>query len=253
MIRRNYLVAGLMVVLGVLASCQKKSDSGLSSTPSGSSSLAFQIQAINKSFLVGAVLDSLGHKVSSDSALNSGTFTWDTCRMNISRIIFEAEQHKVGSKKDSIEITIEWTGPRSVDLFNLNDLVGQIPLPPGTYSEIAINVRSVRGDFGTSPVFYLTGVYTTPAGIKTPLRIILNENLSFNAEKSGTVLDATNSFTDLVMMNLSILMSHIRQSDLDKATLRNGTLIISSTSNVNLYNKIRFDFDRCRRFEFHRR
>lgn len=86
----------------------------------------------------------------------------------------------------------------------------------------------------------------------TPLRIILNESLSFNDRQTGTVLDATNSFTDLIKMNLSILMSHIRQSDLDSAKLTNGTLVISSTSNVNLYNRIRFDFDRCRRHEFHR-
>ena len=246
--RRNNLVAGLLVIMGVLSSCQKNSDSGLN--PSNSS-LAFQIQAINKSFHLGAILDSLGH-VTSDTALNSGTFTWDTCRMNISRINFEAEQHKVGTKRDSIEINIEWTGPRTIDLFNLNALIGQIPLAAGTYSEIAINVRSIRGDFGTSPVFYLTGIYKTPAGVTTPLRIILNESLSFNDRLTGTVLDATNNFTDLIKMNLSILMSHIRQSDLDSAKLTNGTLVISSTSNVNLYSKIRFDFDRSRRHEFHR-
>lgn len=243
---RNYLVLGFLAIVGVLASCQKNSDSNPSDT-----SLAFQIQAVNKTFAVGSVLDNMGSMSPLKDAMmssvnNTGTFSFDTAIMNVSRIRFQAEQHKMNSRRDSVEVTVEWSGPKRVDLFNLNDMVGQITLMPANYDEISIMVKSVREDFGASPVFYLTGTYTNAAGVKTPIRISINESLSFRAEQSGAAIDSTSNFTNLVQMNLSLVMSHVHQANLDAATLTNGVIVVSETSNIDLYRNIRRDFDIAR-------
>jgi hypothetical protein len=253
--QRNYLLFGLLITLGVLASCQKNS-----SPNSSQSALGFQLQAINKTFPVGTVLDNTGNVTTTkdavlSSAHNTGTFAFDTAVMNVSRIKFDAEEHKINSHRDSIEVTIEWSGPKTVDLFNMSDLIGQINLVHANYDQISVMMQSVRGDFGTSPVFYLAGTYTNDSAKVTPIRIIIDESISFSAEQSGAALDSTSNWVNLVQVNLSLVMSHVRQANLDAATLTNGVIVVSSTSNTALYRNIRFDFDRaryCRFMHWHR-
>ena len=251
--QKNYLLIGLLITLGVLASCQKNTSSN-----ADQSALGFQIQAINKTFPVGTVLDHSGN-VTKDAVLsaahNTGTFAFDTAVMNVSRIKFVAEEHKINSHRDSIEVTIEWSGPKTVDLFNMNDLIGQINLVQANYDRISVMMQSVRGDFGTSPVFYLAGTYTNDSAKVTPIRIIIDESISFSAEQSGAALDSASNWLNLVQVNLSLVMSHVRQANLDAATLTNGVIVVSSTSNTALYRNIRFDFDRaryCRFMRWHR-
>jgi len=239
--------------MGILSSCQKNTSSN-----SGQSALGFQMQAINKTFPVGTVLDNSGNVTKDavlDAAHNTGTFVFDTAVMNVSRIKFDAEEHKINSHRDSIEVMIEWSGPKTVDLLNMSDLIGQINLVQANYDRISVMMQSVRGDFGKSPVFYLAGTYTNDSAKVIPLQITIDESVSFSASESGAALDSTSNWVNLVQVNLSLVMSHVRQVNLDAATLTNGVLVVSSTSNIALYRNIRFDFDRaryCRFMRWHR-
>ncbi len=224
----------LAVVAGMIsASCTKDSIKS-------SSSLGVKIMATNKTF-----------SLLKAGSLVTPVFAWDTCSMNISKIDLEAEKKENESSRDSANIEIEWKGPKKVDLFSINSLVGDINLNPGLYDEISIKIEALKSDAGSSPVFYLSGSYTNATGIKTPIVVTVNDDIRLEVEsKEGTELNAVNDYTSLINLNLALLMNGILTADLDNATLTNGKIIISDTSNTSLYTRITGNFDSCEDSEF---
>ena len=218
----------LFVSVLLLISCKKSSDS-----PSATS-LGVQIQATNKSF---SLLKS--------ATLATPSFTWDTSFINVSKIEFDAEKRESEVSHDSSEMHLEWTGPKKIDLFNLNSIVGSMTLQPGIYDEISVKVIAYKADAGNSPVFYLSGSYTNSSGTAIPIVIIVNEDFMFKVKLEGSQLDAVNDYSTLINLNLSKLMANVLISDLTAASLTNGKIIISSTSNVALYDKINTNVSTC--------
>ncbi|BEG98438.1 hypothetical protein [Bacteroides sedimenti] len=205
-------------------SCQKDSDI----PTSGDSSLGIQLQAINKTFSF------VGTK-----ALTAGTLSWDTCRMYVSRIHFEAMQ-KCGDSityKFSAEFKIK--GPKLVDLFNVDAVLGDLPLQPGNYSKIALQIQSNKRDAGKSPVFYLSGKYTNASGVVSPIAVVINEDIKFNMSAKDLTGNATvESLAALFQLDLSTLISkNITEAELDNA-VKDGKIVISKESNIELYKKI---------------
>lgn len=222
----------LLVVVGgtLLGSCKKNSDS--------SSVLQVQMQATNKSF----------------SVLKSATvvpgFTWDVCTMNVSHIEFQAEKKEGANSQGSYKVSYEWKGSKIVDLFNASSVIGDIKLDPGIYEEIQLEIDAAKSANATTPVFYLSGSYTNQGGTKIPVEITMNEDFKFEVEQKGITLDGTNDYSALVNLNLTTLMSGISQSDLDGATLTNGKIIVSTTSNNSLYLKIKRNISSCEDVEY---
>jgi hypothetical protein len=224
------LVTGMMV-----SSCTKDPLSG---------SVKFKIQATNKTFPV-----SLGIGEAKSSTLTTGSFTWDTCSMVVSKIDLEAELQQEGDFNDTSDIDFEWRGPKKVDLFNLNSGIGEISLVPGIYDEISIKIESFKSDAGSSPVFYLSGTYSNSTGAAKRINVIVNEDFEIKVNNIDT-LSAVYDYTTVIQMNLTLLMIDILESDLDNAVLTNGKIAISSTSNAALYDKIRKNLLECEDSEF---
>jgi hypothetical protein len=225
------LVTGMMV-----SSCTKD--------PLSSTSVKFKIQATNNSYLISP--ENAGSK---SLILTSGSFTFDTCLMVISKIDLEAELQQEGDFNDTTEIDFEWTGPKKVSLFDINSIIGEISLAPGIYDEISIKIESFKSDAGSSPVFYLSGIYSNSNGDDKRINVIVNEDFEIEVNNIDT-LNAIYDYTAVVQMNLTLLMSGILQSDLDSAVLTNDKIVISSTSNVALYNKIKENLLECEDSEF---
>ena len=228
------IIALLAIATGItVVSCQKES---LDPT---ASSLGVKIQATNKSSLV------LKSALASTPA-----FAWDSSFIIVSKITFEAEKLENEMSSDSSEFEIEWNGPKKVDLFNLNSLIGNIILQPGLYHEISLNVKALKKDAGNLPVFYLSGTYSNSEGSAIPIAVVVDEDLEFRVKQEGAVIDSVTEYTSLINLNLSLLLSDVMTSDLDGATLTNGRIIISISSNVSLYNKIISKFSSCTESEF---
>lgn len=226
----------LAIATGItVVSCQKES---LDPT---ASSLGVKIQATNRSFQV------LKSALASTPAL-----TWDSGFMTVSKITFEAEKLEDEMSHDSSEFEIEWNGPKNVDLFDLNSLIGNIILQPGTYHEISLKVKALKKDAGNSPVFYLSGTYTNSQDSSIPVTVVVDEDLEFRVKQEGAVIDSVTEYTSLINLNLSLLLSDVAVSDLDGATLTDGKIIISTSSNLSLYNKILSQFSSCTESEFSR-
>lgn len=217
----------------IFASCKKD-------TSSSSSTLRIKTQATNKSF---TVLKS--------ASLAIPSFVWDTCFINVSKIEFEAEKKESENSQGFSNIDYEWKGAKKIDLFSANSIIGEINLQPGVYEEISLEIKALKADAGTSPVFYLSGTYTNTIGAVIPIKVIVNEDIEFKAEaEGGTILNAVNNYTSLINLNLALLMNGILISDLESATLSNGKIVISSSSNSTLYTKIKGNFDSSDNAEF---
>jgi hypothetical protein len=214
-------------------SCKKETSNPTSTT------LGVKIQATNKSF---SLLKS--------SLVTTAGYTWDTCFMVVSKIEFEAEKHENMMSMDSSSVHFEWNGPKKVDLFSLTSVIGDINLLPGAYNEISLKIKSFKIDAGSSPVFYLSGTYTNSAGSLIPIAVIVSDDFEFEVKNEGSMLDVTSDYTSLINFNLTLLMSGILKSDLDSATLTNGKIIISSTSNPLLFSKINTNISKCGASDF---
>lgn len=233
------LFALLAAAFGLcFTSCQKDSDV----PASGDASLEVQLQATSKTFSF------VGTK-----ALTAGTLSWDTCRMYVSRIHFVAEQKLGDSITYTFSTNLRFKGSQLVDLFNADAILGDIPLQPGNYSKIALQIQSNKRDAGKSPVFYLSGNYTNALGIISPIAVIVNEDLKFNMfAKDLTDYTSVKDFTALFQLDLSTLISkNITETELDKA-VKDGKIVISKTSNTELYKKILKRVDQFRHIAYKR-
>jgi len=228
----KFFAAFILAVGMILTSCSKD--------PISSSVLGVKIQATNKTTTT----------LKSAMATTPG-LSWDTCFMNISKIEFEAEKKESETAHDSAGVKFEWNGPKKVNLFDVNPIIGDINLQPGIYDEVSFKVKALKADAGTSPVFYLSGTYTNSSMVSTPIIVIVNQDIEIEVEsKAGTTLNAVNNYTSLINLNLTLLINGIAISDIDAATLTNGKIVISSISNSNLYNKILMNFNSCDDSEF---
>lgn len=270
------LFSGLSIVITIaLVSCNKNDIS-----PSMASA-RFKIQATSKIQPVSRDLS-----VDASSALANNSFVWDTALLVVSKIEMEAEREhgkesgiagnvitarngESGSEgnghsgndnsgtmeskteNNSDSASFEWRGPKTIDLFNLNSVIGDVTLVPGTFSNLSIKIKSFKSDSPNSPLFDLTGDYTNSAGIVKRTKIIINEDFELRINKADT-LDFSKDFTSIIKMNLSLVMTGISQAGLDNAVLTNGNLIISSTVNVNLYNIIKKNLHESGESEFER-
>ena len=117
-------------------------------------------------------------------------------------------------------------------------MIGGFTLVPGTFANLSIKIKSFKSDAPTTPLFYLTGNYTNSTGAVKRIKIIINEDFELRINKTDT-LNFNNDFTSIIKMNLSLLMNEVSQTELDNAVLTDGNLVISSSVNVSLYNRIK--------------
>lgn len=222
------------IAAAILAlSCQKDSIDSGNPIDQTSTSLDIKLQASNTSF-------SLQKATSANPSL-----TWDSSYIVVSKIEFEAEK-KDSLSQASMEINFEWKGPKTIDLFSLDAFVGSISLPPGVYHEISVKLESRRSDAGVSPVFFVAGSYTNAGGSVIPVVVFVNEDFEIRAKQEGFLLDASaDDYTTLIHIHINLLMSGITTTDLENASQTDGTIVISASSNSDLYEKIYANLADC--------
>lgn len=223
--KRNFVMAFLLASAIVFTACQKD-DLGTT----GPSSLGVKIEAVNKSYSL---------PVSGDlksAAATNATVTWDTVRMLVSQIKFEAELKSLVTHRDSIEIEYKWTGPKWIDLLNDQVVLGNFLLQPGLYDEIELKVYGDHDDAGKKPVFFMSGNYTNDENTKIPVEIKVYNDVQFKTERdSVTVTEESIDITSYIQIYLDELLVGIDPEMLDDAKLTDGVIIISSDSNREIF------------------
>jgi len=209
------------------------------------SSMTVKMQAVNKRFSLPVGTSAL------KSALATASMEWNSAVMMVSKLEFEAEMKNSGTPGSKLEIEYEVKGPVEVNLFDTKTNIGSIILPPGVYEEVEFEVHLDKQYAGDKPLIYLAGFYTNAGGSKVPVTFAANENFNFKAEQEGVTVTATenSTYSSLIQIFLDQMMKGINPEDLDNATRTNGEIIISATSNSELYQVIISNFKNHHKFE----
>ena len=204
--RTNTIILAAIVATGLI-SCKKSADSPMHS------GLDFQLKAVNPS---------------SPVARTMATVTWDSGFVNATQIKFEAKQN-------GNETEFKSNVHQHVDLFGAASLVGTVNITPGTFEEVEFKVEAAPTS--TEPALKLQGSVN---GV--PVTFIVNNGFEIKAEQSQVTLSGGD--IALNKIDLTALMSGLSSADFASATLTNGTLVISSSSNTNLFNTILGNFQK---------
>lgn len=201
-----------------LASCKKEN-----SDPPG---IYYKLQTTNRSSVVGRVA--------------SGNILWVSGFGNATEVKFEG-------KAPSGEIEYKSTIQQRIDLFSGVSNLGNLTLPAGTYKEVEFKVE--LNPTATEPALLLNGTYTS-TGAAIPIIFRIAAPIEIETEVNNVTVVANNGYNALTTLNLSLLTRGITQAMLDNAVKTNGTILINSLSNVDLYNIILNNLKECDDMDF---
>ena len=151
-----------------------------------------------------------------------GTVTWTSGFASATEIEFEA-------KKDSTELEFKSSAPQRIDLFAPLSTLGFVAIPPGVYKEVEYEIHLSPAP--PDAALELRGTYNS-----TPIVFRVNTPFKIEAEFNDITITQGNNFTATILLNLSLLTQGITDAALSNATLTNGEILISATSNTALYN-----------------
>lgn len=201
-----------------LVSCKKEN-----SDPLG---ITYQLQTSNRSSVVGRVA--------------SGNVVWTSGFANATQVKFEG-------KGPNGEIEYKSSLQQRIDLFSGVSTLGNVTLPAGTYQEVEFEVK--LNPTASEPALSVSGTYSS-TGPAVPITFNISVPLEVETELNNVTVTANNSYNALTTLNLSLLTRGISQVMLDNAVKTNGVIVISSSSNVNLYSIIFDNLIDCDGMEF---
>jgi hypothetical protein len=213
----------VLVASVTLASCKKDS----STSTSSSADLAFALTADNAS---SNLTTTSASGLQLNAVVSNANIKWTSAIANISRFKLEA-------KKSNKEIEITTRNIANLDLLAIDPAMVTTKIDTGFYKEIEIKVQLIKSS-GTDIPLTVKGTFTTTGGAIVPIEFDYNDNAIVKAEAENVTVDATTNVTARLSFHLNKLLSAIPASLIDAATRTNGAIIISSTSNANIYNKV---------------
>lgn len=229
--RKNFMLFGaaIALMLGLFA-CQQQNTS-----PASPSSMNVSLQAVNPSFSL-----PVSNTTTKDALASGPSITWDTARMVVSSVRFEASLKKANSEEDSIEIEYKWRGPETVDLLDTTNTFGKFSLEAGLYNRVELRISGLREDAAGKPVFYLYGSYAENDTTAVPIIVKSYQNIIFKTQQdSVNVTSNLNAdITSYVQIYLNKLMANVDPSILNNAQTVNGAIVISDSTNMHIFYSI---------------
>ncbi len=167
--------------------------------------------------------------LTTNSTTASPVITFTSGIANVSKFEFEA-------KKNGVETKFETQNLMNVDLFALTPPFVNTTIDTGTYKEIEVKLELTQSTTGAIPLT-LMGNVTSPAG-PVPFEFDFNQNLEIKAEAKDVVVSDQQSLKTVFLLHLNMILSTITADDVAGATLTNGKIIVSATSNAGIFKKI---------------
>jgi hypothetical protein len=210
--KTSKLLMTAAVALFLFGSCKK---SGTDDT--SSSGMQFQLKAANPLVVV-------------NLTAAPGTILWSSGSATATEVKLEA-------KRNGSELEFKSTGLQQVDLFaSVIAGLGNVTLPAATYTEAEFKITLNQN--GSNAALQLNGQYTNGTGAVTPVAFSLNSLFELKAEQNNVTVTGSGSITALTTLDLAFVSNGITQAMLNSAVLTSGKIVISASSNTNLYNII---------------
>ena len=232
--KMNFILSISMLILMITAIGCKKDEK---------SSIGFSMKAVDSNAPAQTSQQS-GQNPDDEGPVNDEhlALAWDVAWIYITQIQFSAELIQFASLeeiKGNPYVHYEWQGNQKVDLLAEPRIFAYLELPDGHYQNIELQLTSSRLSDAFEPNFYLAGRYGPLFG-STPIVVEITQKFSMQMKmEEGTVDAGSPTFFDgMIEMSLENAFSGISSQELDDAELIDGVILISATSNQDLYVKI---------------
>lgn len=193
--------------------------------------IIYKIEPVNTTASIGATVSESGIVLNLPT---NSSFTWKAGYLTISELNLEA-------KKDNREIEFRLKKSSTIDLFKSNQDLGSVHVPPGSHTEIEFEL--ILNKQTTGNVFAISGDYKDESGRITPLEFNFNEGMTFKLQVEDQTINVSTDYTGLLTLQLNRLLANVTSLDLTTANKNvNGIIVVSNSSNVELFNKIRAGF-----------
>jgi hypothetical protein len=176
------------------------------------SAIKFQLQTTNRSSVI--------------ARTDAGNIQWTAGSGSATEIKFEA-------KLNSQETERKTQVAQKIDLMSAVTSLGDITLTPGTYSEVEFKVE--LNPTGTDAALELTGQYTS-GGVTTPVIFRVTAPVELKNETNNVVVTDNSTYKAITTIDLSLITRNVTESMLNSAVRTNGTILITSSVNANIYN-----------------
>ncbi len=216
-------IAFLILLCTTFLSCKKDA-------VNQNASISYQLKTKNPSTVLGRT---------------SGTLTWTSGYAYVTEIKFEAESDCKIESQSEIKKKFSTSNPQKIDLFAPLVVLGNLPVVPCDYRNAKIEIEIVPN--GGNAALELTGTYNT-----TPVILRINSALEIEGAGGTKGITSGTEYVAITSLNLGLLTMGISGAELDAATLDStGKILISATSNTNLYQKILNNFHDIDEEDFH--
>ncbi|MBL4678261.1 MAG: hypothetical protein JKY70_18965 [Mucilaginibacter sp.] len=236
MLPRFAQVMLLISILGTVYSCKKENSNGDPKVNANQSMVSFSLMATNTTSTLS--LNAV------DANATSPAINFNTGVANISRFKLEAstanQKFEVRTKKLS-----------KIDLFAAVPSLVTAALDTGVYKQIEVKVEFIRSADRSAIPLTMTGAFTAANGNVIPVTLEFNQDLTIKAETNNITLHNNSDLLALVQLNLTKIVTGISANELNAATQTNGTIMISESSNSDLFNKIKSNLQNAAKTELH--
>tara|TARA_R110001599_G_scaffold263211_1_gene463818 strand:+ start:156 stop:926 length:771 start_codon:yes stop_codon:yes gene_type:complete len=215
------LVVTFIGSLAFLTSCSKDDDTG-----SGNATLSITASIANSSSSKQAISKTSSSKMNENLSFTSG-YVW------VREIVFDGSLVETGSVSRTIERFSKIDFATGVATPSLDD----VTIPAGAYSFVNLGVE--LRDEDAQPAIIMEGTYTHSDTSVIPIRFEFNSGEVFEAETSQQVeVNADQTILSRIVFDPQVWFSVVSTNALDNATLTDGTIIISGTSNASIFDLV---------------
>ena len=205
------IVLAAVVVAGLIfTSCEKDDDNN----PNGKIILKINTTSSSSGNLKSAA-------AANDLVFNSGTIT-------IREVVFDG---KLGAT------SVSRTKEQIADIYYATGAVSpaiDIEVPAGNYT--GVNLWIELQDDGSDPSVVIEGTYTNSSEEIIPIRFEFNSGEVFEANASSVTIEAGSDLVGKITFDAISWFSTVSADALDNAKLTNGKIVISETSNSDIFD-----------------
>ena len=109
-------------------------------------------------------------------------------------------------------------------------------VPPGNYTSVNLGIE--MQDVGSSPSTVIEGTFTNSNLEEIPIRFEFNSGEVFEASAASVAIEAGANIIGKVTFDALDWFSTVTASELENATLTDGTIVISESSNSAIFEKV---------------
>lgn len=174
--------------------------------------------------------------------LSDGSITWTSGTLNVAKIQFSG-------KKEQSAVNIEYSNLSVVNILSLGAAAGSVTLPAGTYTDVALKVNLVQSTDHVPLI--LKGTYKEAnGGAAIPVEFQFNENIELKVTPPQIIIKGDKYIAN-IGLGLNKLVTNLIASDFGQTvrTQPNNTILVTTTINRALYEKLRTNLSSAAKVE----